>query len=300
MNYSIDSIYLDHPCQKRLATGEGCGILLVQRGVAHVGQRWNIGTNELLICKPRQVLMLEHTAERYPLSAMWVEISTQLMGQLSTPNTDIPASFGVNPEPVVRIRGENQTLTLIKSLAFQMSTLDQEADRYAADLLEESSLKMFLALVLRTCVMSDLHQVQRSGHLAIDEVFRYIHTHLTEDLTLEQLEQEFFVSRNHLIRLFKRRCGLTVHQYIIKARLDLCRSYIEQGCSVTEVYRKGGFGGYNHFFRAFKQEYGMTPKAYYRTIFPDAGSPDGGKMPGRADTAGQESPDQVLLSWREK
>lgn len=272
MQYSIDSIFFEQPGKKRLATGESYGILLVLRGVAHVGRRWNTGTNDLLICKPRQVLMLEHPEGKYPLSALWIELPTRLMHRLSTPNTDILASFDVNPEPVARIRGQSQILTLIKSLASQMRTVQEESDRYAADLLEESSLKMFLALVIRACIMSDLHRVQRAGHLAIDEVFRYIQTHLTEDLTLEHLEQEFFVSRNHLIRLFKRRCGLTVHQYIIKARLDLCRGYIEQGYSITEVYRMGGFGGYNHFFRAFKAEYGMTPKEYYRTVFPDAGN----------------------------
>ena len=48
--------------------------------------------------------------------------------------------------------------------------------------------------------------------------------------------------------------GETPHSYIVKSRLDLCRHYIEQGKSIHEVYELGGFGGYNHFFRAFKKE----------------------------------------------
>lgn len=104
---------------------------------------------------------------------------------------------------------------------------------------------------------------------SLDEVFGYIHTHLTEQITLERLEQEFYISRHHLIREFKKRTGQTVHRYIVKARLDLCRKYIEQGYSIAEVYRMGGFGGYNHFFRAFKQTYGMTPKEYYRSLYPE-------------------------------
>ena len=42
------------------------------------------------------------------------------------------------------------------------------------------------------------------------------------------------------------------------------------GLPITEVYKTSGFGGYNHFFRAFKKEYGMTPKEYFQTTRQDA------------------------------
>ena len=57
----------------------------------------------------------------------------------------------------------------------------------------------------------------------------FIQAHLTEELTLERLEKEFFVSREHIAREFKRQTGQTVHRYIVKARLDRCCTLIEQG-----------------------------------------------------------------------
>ena len=48
--------------------------------------------------------------------------------------------------------------------------------------------------------------------------------------------------------------------------IDLCKKHIEAGKPIKEVYELGGFGGYNHFFRAFKKEYGMTPKEYYESL----------------------------------
>ena len=100
----------------------------------------------------------------------------------------------------------------------------------------------------------------------MDDLFRYIHEHLTEDLTLEHLEKEFFISRYHICREFKKTTGQTLHTYIVKSRLDLCRKYIEQGKPIREVYALSGFGGYNHFFRAFKKEYHMTPGEYYKSL----------------------------------
>nr|WP_243424126.1 AraC family transcriptional regulator [Gemmiger formicilis] len=92
----------------------------------------------------------------------------------------------------------------------------------------------------------------------------YIGTHLTEDLSLEALEKRFSVSRRHIQRRFKAATGLTVHEYIIRMKLERCKPYILQGLPISQVYRLTGFGGYNHFFRAFRKEFGMPPKEYYR------------------------------------
>ena len=160
---------------------------------------------------------------------------------------------------------------LIKSLARRMVTLPQEHDSFASALFEESLLKMFVILVLRACIHAEQHRAQGSRkHLMMDELFVYIRTHITEEITLEQLEQVFYISRFHIAREFKRQTGQTLHSYIVKTKLDLCCHYIEQGRPITEVYRLGGFGGYNPFFRAFKQEYGMTPKQYFRSVQKDA------------------------------
>ena len=36
----------------------------------------------------------------------------------------------------------------------------------------------------------------------------------------------------------------------------------------------GGFGGYNHFFRAFKQAYGMTPGEYRESLKTPSAGPE--------------------------
>lgn len=87
----------------------------------------------------------------------------------------------------------------------------------------------------------------------MDDIFIYIREHLTEDISLERLENEFYVSRYHIVREFKKMTGETPHSYIVKSRLDLCRHYIEQGKSIREVYALGGFGGYNHFLEHLRK-----------------------------------------------
>ena len=266
MKYKAARYFFEKPSKKRLVTGQEYGIFLIVKGAAHINDTWNMSQDDILVCKPRQVLSLEYSGGRCPLSAMFIRLSLELLEEFTTEKTDLIYSFAVNPEPIAVLRGQSELLMLLKNVASWLVDLPDQQDRHAADILEEGTLKMFVSLVLRTCIQADLNRGNKNQNLALDNVFTFIHTHLTEDLSLERLEKEFYVSRHHLIRQFKLRTGQTVHQYIVKARLDRCRSYIEQGQAITEVYRKGGFSSYNHFFRAFKQEFGMTPKQYYHSM----------------------------------
>ncbi len=263
----VETIKLEEPGKLRLSPYRDMGFLLIMRGSVNIKDIGKMNLDNLLLCKPRQVLELEFSGGRIPLSALWIRLPQSKIQDSSTENTNLLAAFRLNPAPAVMVRVRSEILMLVKSLALQLMRLPEEKILYAADVMERSTIGMFLVLVLQAFATEDPHRVkpERSSRsqFSLDEVFRYIHTHLTDDLTLEILEKEFYVSRSHLIREFKKRTGQTVHSYIVRARLDLCRSYIEQGYSITEVYRMGGFGGYNHFFKAFKKVYGMTPKEYY-------------------------------------
>lgn len=59
---------------------------------------------------------------------------------------------------------------------------------------------------------------------------------------------------------------ITIHKYIKLKRLIKAKELIRQNLPITEVYIKSGFGDYSNFFRAFKLEYGITPKEYYKIV----------------------------------
>ena len=270
MDYSAKQLTLEPKDRVRLATGEEYGFALVLHGLLRAGGKWLLGADDLLVFRQRQAVELRGGGGNAPGTVLWVRFPLDTVDACSGPGTDLLRSFQVNPAPVAVVRAQSQRVMLIKSLAMQLISLRSEEDPLALELLEQSTVRMFLAMTLRACASADPYRPQPrhrgDNRLALDQVFRYIHTHLTEEITLETLEREFFVSRHHLIREFKRRTGQTVHRYIVKTRLDLCREYLSQGYSINEVYRMGGFGGYNHFFRAFKQTYGMTPGEYRNSL----------------------------------
>lgn len=96
----------------------------------------------------------------------------------------------------------------------------------------------------------------------INQILLYINEHLTEDLSLEHLSGRFYLSKYYLSRQFKQFTGLSLYQYIMKKRLNTARNLLHSGSSVMDACFQCGFGDYSNFLKAFKREFGKTPRAY--------------------------------------
>lgn len=95
-----------------------------------------------------------------------------------------------------------------------------------------------------------------------ENILLYIEDHIDEDLTLDHLSEIFFVSKYHISHVFKANLGISVHQFITKKRLRLCKDAISYHTNLTEICILYGFKDYTSFFRAFKKEFGMSPKEF--------------------------------------
>lgn len=98
----------------------------------------------------------------------------------------------------------------------------------------------------------------------IRSVMIYISENISSPLTLDAIASKFHISKYHLLREFKRYVGTTVYRYILQKRLILAKQLILQNMPIKEVYMESGFGDYSNFFRAFKMEYGITPKEFLK------------------------------------
>lgn len=93
-------------------------------------------------------------------------------------------------------------------------------------------------------------------------VVNYINGQYAQPLSLEHISKKFYISKNHLNRLFKQNMNTTVHQYIISLRLSAACNFMENGYSPNDIYYLCGFSDYASFYRAFKTKYHLSPREY--------------------------------------
>ena len=158
----------------------------------------------------------------------------------------------------------------------RMAALEAEcrSDAYGALLLANGIFLQLMVELNRSAVrISD-----RADHDGIDSdyadgpsvlttaVLASIVSQYHTDLTLENLAAIHQTDKNRLSANFRRDIGLPVLRCITAYRLMKTCRMLEDGYTAGEACMQTGFGDYAGFFRAFKTEYGMSPRAFADSI----------------------------------
>lgn len=93
---------------------------------------------------------------------------------------------------------------------------------------------------------------------------KYIDQHYDSELNLDHLSKTQFVSKYHLLRLFKKYYGQTPKQYTIDKRIKTAKSLLKTGISVSETCFTVGFESPGSFSALFKNKIGKSPSEFQK------------------------------------
>jgi AraC family transcriptional regulator len=97
----------------------------------------------------------------------------------------------------------------------------------------------------------------------IVQVLEFIHTHLSEDLSLEVLAQHIGFSPYHFARLVRRTLGASPHQVVLRQRIEQAQRLLtDTALPLARIAGESGFANQSYFTRVFKRYLGVTPRAY--------------------------------------
>ena len=158
------------------------------------------------------------------------------------------------------------TFTGEERRVFETLLADMEAecrsDRAERRAVLESYMTILVAKIMRRAIPGTITQSAENAGVW-REVTEFINSNLGERLTLEALAKKCFYNPSYFSRCFKERLGMTLVEYISRARAERAAALLCDGTlTVNEIAELCGFTDRSSLYRAFSKRYGMTPKEY--------------------------------------
>lgn len=228
---------------------------------------YQLRSGDILLTSPGEMHQpcLAETSKNYECIVIW--INSDYLEEFRIRKIDPCTCFRIaSGQRRHLIRLPSEMSQRIEHTMLQILT-DTHYNEYNKELMRTWYLiEILYALNLTQNLLYEGSLIQRPSENVVQDVISYINQNYDSLLSLEELSSRFFLSERLLLSKFSQITGTSVHQYILLRRLSAACSMMAEGVSPTAVYQQCGFNNYSTFFRAFKNEYHMSPSDYLQQI----------------------------------
>lgn len=99
----------------------------------------------------------------------------------------------------------------------------------------------------------------------IRSAIEYIHSHLSDELTLQNVSDTLYMNKNYFCQLFQKETGTSFSQYICLRRMNLARLLLSKTeMSIQEIALKCGFHTTAYFSTCCRKCFDCTPSQLRR------------------------------------
>ena len=233
---------------------------LVQEGL----QKEALAKETLPEHKKQELMQMLWRLEYY-LEGMEEENSLNVLRQLQTELQSVKSMhdlFALEAYCTIssRLIGWIKRLELHEELAFRVGTLNLYNVSMHANWQDAFG---YLRHVAESIFSLKNQSVEKQTEDVVNQVKKYIVEHLDGDTSLYNLAEQVHFSQEYLLRIFKKKEGITILQYINDLKLAAAKQLLtDSELQVREIADRLGFASQGYFGRFFRNKTGLTPNAY--------------------------------------
>ncbi len=221
--------------------------------------RYKLQKGDIIFVPPgisHRPLLPEQMSEPYIRDVLWISEGFLQLLALATPEL---LSCKLNTPFLFRTAGTGWEFIcdLIRD-----GVKEAEGGQFGWNSMVTANTANILIQLIRAGLQDLANPMEAEKPELLDRVLSYVEDHLAEKITLADISHNFFVSESTITQTFRKKMGISFYRCVTQRRLIAAKKLIESGISLESTAERVGFSDYSSFFRAFKQEYGISPRQY--------------------------------------
>ena len=154
----------------------------------------------------------------------------------------------------------------IKSRNWNVSIL-QEGIRKISEGNDTEEVIRLLLKYFSTMIKQNTEGMDEHNRRMVEEILAYIEKNYSGDLSMDDLTEQFHISKTYISRLLKKYAGKSFLEYLTDVRFR----HVEQLIGMNkykqyEIADMVGYKDFGYYIKVFKKRYGITPNEFRKRI----------------------------------